>query len=270
MKGKDLPDWPDWCYCPLAAAYFIEADVAGKAGIPKSQIVPDIGNLGALATWRMNKTVYRFSPALLEALSKASIRQIPINVFYNMPAWCVYIEAGDCNWGIPDLKGWFAYFDWDLKKKESELRLTFDTGKGLVPYMINLSSSNLSDCLKDTMEESLEHLSFGQLTVVPRGDEYHKISKFITLYIAVLLYLCSVDPDVTPRNTRSPHPNYPYRSVKRFSVGYHPEILKDTPEIHQKPYIRKAHWHMYRVGPGRKGTALRWISPTMVGFNRPI
>lgn len=270
VKGKDIPDWPDWCYCPLSVAYSIEADVARRANIPKSQIVPDIGNLGALAAWRMNKTVYRFSPVLLDALSKSNIKQIPVNALYNMPSWCVYIDVGNFDWGIPNLRGWFAYLDWDIKKEEPELRFTFDTDKGLVPCMINLSNPYLSGCLEDTIKESLGHLSLRQMIIVPQREEFHHFSKFISLYLAALLYLCSVDPDVTPKNTRSPHPNYPYRTIMRLKVGFHPEIPKNSTEIHQKPYIRKAHWHMYRVGPGRKGTALRWINPTMVGFNKPI
>lgn len=23
IRGKDLPDWPEWCFCPLAGAYAV-------------------------------------------------------------------------------------------------------------------------------------------------------------------------------------------------------------------------------------------------------
>lgn len=32
-----------------------------------------------------------------------------------------------------------------------------------------------------------------------------------------------------------------------------------------RPHTRKAHWHHYWVGKGRKELVLRWIAPTVVG-----
>lgn len=31
MRGSDLPDWPSWCHCPMAAAYSI---VSGGGVVP--------------------------------------------------------------------------------------------------------------------------------------------------------------------------------------------------------------------------------------------
>ena len=34
------------------------------------------------------------------------------------------------------------------------------------------------------------------------------------------------------------------------------------------PHLRRAHWHTYRVGPGRMESRLRWLSPTLVGHKK--
>ena len=31
-----------------------------------------------------------------------------------------------------------------------------------------------------------------------------------------------------------------------------------------RPHIRRAHWHHYWTGPGRKSLEVRWIQPTLV------
>jgi hypothetical protein len=36
-----------------------------------------------------------------------------------------------------------------------------------------------------------------------------------------------------------------------------------------RPHIRRAHWHSYRVGPGRAETILRWLAPIAVNVDDP-
>lgn len=45
-----LPDWPEWCYCPMAGAYAIISG-GGSNRVPSDQI-GDVARLAALAAWR--------------------------------------------------------------------------------------------------------------------------------------------------------------------------------------------------------------------------
>jgi len=34
-------------------------------------------------------------------------------------------------------------------------------------------------------------------------------------------------------------------------------------------HVRRAHWHTFRVGPGRTGSKVRWVAPTVVNWSGP-
>lgn len=89
-RGKDIEQWPDWCFLPLGGAYAIVDDESRR-----KHEFPDFGDisrLGALAAWRVTQGIYRFDPAVYEAVRNTAIeRNIPCDVVYHMPEWCIYI-----------------------------------------------------------------------------------------------------------------------------------------------------------------------------------
>ena len=62
---KELGNWPDWCFLPLAGTYAI----VSKGKTPPNQ-AHHIGILGALAAWRVTQGIYRFDPTTFDALWK--------------------------------------------------------------------------------------------------------------------------------------------------------------------------------------------------------
>lgn len=60
-RGKDLPDWPDYVYAPMAAWYAAVSAEAGVSRLPLDR-VHDVGLLSALGAWRMTTGIYRFDP----------------------------------------------------------------------------------------------------------------------------------------------------------------------------------------------------------------
>jgi hypothetical protein len=184
-----------------------------------------------------------------------------------MPAWCVYIDAPGCEWGLPDgTLGFFAYLDSNSHNGHPELRITYYAGGGLVSQAINLTHDSLLDCLWDTIAEGVVNLPAGKLVPIPSNAEMFAALPIYSRPIAPLLYLCSDDPDIDPAPTRAPHPLYPYRSTIRYKVGYFSAPALNGDHASPHPHIRRAHWHLYRVGPGRSGERIRWIGPTPVGF----
>ena len=93
---KELGDWPDWCFLPLAGTYAIVSK--GKTLQSPNQ-AHHIGILGALAAWRVTQGIYRFDPTTFDALWKTPVTgDIPTEVLFHLPEWCVYIPTPDQTW----------------------------------------------------------------------------------------------------------------------------------------------------------------------------
>lgn len=105
-----------------------------------------------------------------------------------------------------------------------------------------------------------------------------------------LLYLCSENAEIrenaVTKNTYRPSNRVrnKFSEIRKMDCGFvygsevrkhrkvHEEQQKErksretTPIRHaMRPHTRKAHWHHYWVGKGRKELVLRWIAPTVVG-----
>jgi hypothetical protein len=134
---------------------------------------------------------------------------------------------------------------------------------------MHLSHANIDDCLRDTIDEILKQNRSGNLFPVSGAKEIQSAARSFSKFIAVLLYLCSDDSDITPQELRAPYPQYPYHSVQIYQVGvkigdvlkFASEGIRNSPRAH----IRHCHWHLYRVGPGRKGVRIKWLNSFLVG-----
>ena len=96
---RELGDWPDWCFLPLAGIYAIVSK--GKTLQSPNQ-AHYIGILRALAAWRVSQGIYRFDPTTYDALWKTTVTgDIPTDVLFHLPEWCVYIPTPDQTWQEP-------------------------------------------------------------------------------------------------------------------------------------------------------------------------
>lgn len=112
--------------------------------------------------------------------------------------------------------------------------------------------------------------------------EFDDERQFIINALLFAAYVSSEQPDVTENEAQKtiyrPSPKAKYSSVRKWNVGvrYTTERKKQRDETlpvrtekgrrSPRPHIRKAHWQIYRVGPGRKEQKVLWIAPTMVGI----
>jgi hypothetical protein len=109
---KELRDWPNWCFLPLAGTYAIVSK--GKTVQSPNQ-AHHIGILGALATWRVTQGIYRFDPTTFDALWNTPVSgDIPTEVLFHLPEWCVYIPTPDQTWQGATLNGFFAHLESDI------------------------------------------------------------------------------------------------------------------------------------------------------------
>lgn len=170
-KGSaSLEDWEDWCYLPLAASYAIASNEAAKQNVPANVFAIDIGNLGAILSWRIGKGVYQFDSELLESLWTTPLDgDIPSELLYQLPEWCCYIDLKGFDKSPCD--GFFVYLEDDMNTHDHELRLSmvFD-GEFLYTVPIHIRKSGIAAGLKETMMTSIANMPQNRLGEAEKAE----------------------------------------------------------------------------------------------------
>lgn len=296
-RGKDLPDWPSWCWCPLSASYAIVGKRFKDSRVPWEDIL-DVGVLGALAAWRMTQSIFRFDPDLFFALWDTPLTgKLPKELLYRLPEWCVYIEAPPGHkMGRGLLLGWFAFLEWDVQTGRTELRFVFDLDTGLIPFVIHLTEKTLSQCIEKALEESNKQAELvGKEQFAENEDTIKTVAASLAPLFSVTLYLCSVSSDISDLQGKREKPGNPKPLKTKKGLRIFPADRQTTwlvghrvgaalrrgnigagggasePEGHagKRPHIRRAHWHSFWVGPKkepkRRRLIVKWLHPILIG-----
>ena len=288
-RGRSLPDWPQWCHCPMAAAYSVVSDCSDRR--LSSEEAGSISVVAALAAWRPTQGIYRFAPEVLEELWRTDLSgEIPAEHLTRLPEWCVYIETPGRTWLDRTLHGYWAHLEWDAGDEHVELRLLLDLDSGLAGIPIHLGPGrDLSRGLQDTVAEAAVNAQRQWQTVSQLSrEEMAAAAESLAPLVSVLLYLCADDAEMRPTRGRG-HVTPVMRRGREGSL-YMPAAK--APEVWETAYtlgarlreaasaegtgggsvrghIRRAHWHTYRIGEGRKATRLRWLHPIAVNLETP-
>lgn len=283
-KGKGLPSWPDWCFLPMAGWYaIVSADAGMQRLTPK--LVPDVARLGAIGTWRYSQGIYRFDPDLFSALVDTELSgDIPVDVLYRLPEFCIYIETAGLKYLDLDLHGFWCHLESDVNNGQAELRLLLDTETALQPVPLHLGDWSILEAIQRADMESLKHapallgLPLGQRE---RADQLQPL-------LSLVLYLCSDEPEVDDQRQPGAGPHRPSLTKTRNGFRLFPP---DRPRIWTvgaetgvklrefnrsskpeggyavRPHIRRPHWHGYWIGPkqGERRFSYRWIPAILVG-----
>lgn len=97
-RGKDLPDWPAWCFLPFAGWYAITCELLDKEPLSPDDM-PLMQTLAALGAWRPSQDVFTFDTTIYEAVADTDLSgNIPCDVALRLPVWCAYLElqGGQC------------------------------------------------------------------------------------------------------------------------------------------------------------------------------
>lgn len=285
-RGKDLPDWPEWCYLPLAGWYAI---VSAATGVDRIDLrdISAVGRLAALGTWRMTQSIYRFDPDLLAALVSTPVEgDLPAELFYRLPEWCVYIETPGQQWNAIPLYGFFAHMEWDVNTGRDELRLVLDAEDALHPIPIHIGQWPLAEAMQRAVVEAKRQAVYDGSTAMAASLP-PTLDFQIEPLISVLLYLCSENVEIGP-GTDYPHNPEPKRTKKgwrlfasdktrTWDVGVRTGAALrqgrtaahdgDGTHASPRPHWRRAHWHIYRIGPGRTERQLKWLPPIPVNID---
>lgn len=286
MRGRELPDWPDWCWMPVAGAYA----VVSQGGDIPPELVPDVGVLHALASWRLSKGIYRFDPELYEAIASTPLeREIPADVLLRLPEWCVYVEAREPD--RPELRGFWACLEADANDGSRELCLVWDLETRPLCLPVHLvPGGTVAECLTDTVEASLVHAPPTSAETLDQArQDAAATAPFVARLINLVLYLCADAPDLDrepvraqPTKTKQGRRWFPADKPQVFEVGTRTarwlrearakaEASDPGTGAHVAPHVRRAHWHGFWTGPRDKPEArrfsVRWLPQIPVGFS---
>ncbi|EFC80885.1 hypothetical protein [Parafrankia sp. EUN1f] len=139
MAGKrgvpPLPEWPEWCWLPMAAA-------ASAATHPE-----DIARLAAVSTWWLDRAVIEVDEDLASRHIPAPDRDIRIDrerLLTGLPSWCPYVLVPEPPTAAPAgfwPCGFFVHTEWDAARGGApELRILADidgTWDGLVAVPVH-------------------------------------------------------------------------------------------------------------------------------------
>lgn len=291
---ENFVDWPEWCYFPVS---HYRATLAALAGIPPQQSVPDdivIDSLisAAVGTWRVTQGIYRFDPDIYEAIKSTRLKgNLPCEIFYRLPEWCVYIETPGFQTKMGQHHGAFVYLGYNINLQITELRILVDSEPKLIPIVLYIGNYSVLDALKNPMLHLLSHLRrLGVsekeylLTLRDSEEDIAKFQPIIEPIISLILYLCAQNAEYAQNKPIKPLPTKTKNGL-RFFPPHKPTIWEmgvrlgtairqyRTEASHSYrgkrgspcPHIRRAHWHSYPIGKKSDGalrkTELKWLLP---------
>ena len=215
-RGKDLPMWPDWCFAPMAAWYSIVSADNNRTSLDL-QLIGDVSRLAVFGAWRLTQGIYRFDPVLYDAIIGTSVNgNLPCEVLYRLPEWCVYIETPDLMWGDSPLHGFFSYLEWDANTERHELRLLLDSENRFVSIPLHLGDWSLDDAVERMHREA--HYQ-GMLSGIPKGYlPTIELAPLLQPLISLLLYLCSINAEIGDgsRAPKIPEPKHTKKGWRLF------------------------------------------------------
>ncbi len=297
-----LPDWPTWCYLPIAGGYAI-ASRGGHLPIGRAEH-PSI--LAALAAWRMTLGVYWIDPALFDALTDTAIEgEIPSDPLYRMPEWCIYIETPGLELGEAPIRGVWAHMEWDANHGPDELRLLLDMVDDvsrpfghLVPIPVILGGGGIVGALERLAVSAQKNAArFGAPTA--RSDPQRYVS-LVSAIVSLVLYIGTQASEITGRRGTPGNPVpvrtrrdgwrlFPADGLRTWDVGVRiGAALRAAYQAEQtgsggthegpRPHVRRAHWHGFRSGPRKRPDGseiptaerrldLRWLPPIAVNLD---
>lgn len=332
-RGKSIPEWPKIYFAPVEgwAIYYHSRKEAKaiKDEIERDNWVAEqILLYSAICPWRYTQGIYRFAPSFGKALCESSLKgEIPCEVLLRLPQWSIYVEMPSIRFRDTTIIGFWAHLqNADKTLEKAELALLLNTvndemSQALVPVVFPLEPVTLEELMRKRLEnwltnplsqEDSEALGIRK-DVFAACFSHEEVRKAFYQYyaqafqpiFAMLLYLCTTEPDIVskrqpglkPTNNYGRHLNkgfrlFPAEGPHIWLVGQsmendmaqHYRVVNTsiiTPQAGKKrevrSHVRSAHWHGYWKGhrPKLNEKDMRefifhWIPPLLVRGSRDI
>lgn len=286
-RGKGLPKWPAWCFLPMAGWYAIVCD-GNKISMLGPDLVGDVSKLAAIGTWRYSQGIYRVDSDLLNALTDTTVKgELPSEVLYRLPEWCLYFETPGQQWLDDKLYGFWVHLEWDANTERSELRFLLDCDSDLIPVPLHMGNWTVTEAVDRAVSEAAKHAAILKSKLGEGLVE--KMSEQINPLVSIVLYICSEEPEIDndrepgtsparphPKKTKQGWKLFPPDKPKFWSVGN--EIGKKLREASvgeensgaRRAHMRRGHWHGYWTGPldSKRKFIYKWLHPMVVSGSK--
>lgn len=288
MELKQGMQWSDRCILPIAAGM----SVAGEIG---KDMAADGYKISALYAWRKYKEIYSFDEELADLLEDQADTEmdIPIDILYQLPYPCIYIQYKKC--------GFFAYFEHDVQNGQFEFRMWYMEPENDVSFPLILhieEQCTIDESINKTYAEAKKRTTPDMDFFLDQGGDM--IKKRAAKLLQFVLYICASnsekeeDPEqkkVTRRTDESEKkPKDVFREIRKWDVGYrigsqirrmkandhdqseNADQSEATVRAYQKgskkaPHARRGHWHHYWIGKretDERKLILKWVAPIFI------
>lgn len=167
-RGKDLPDWPAWCFLPFAGWYAITCELLDKEPLSPDDM-PLMQTLAALGAWRPSQDAFTFDTTIYEAVADTDLSEnIPCDVALRLPVWCAYLELQGNN-----APGVFVHLEEDANDGRKEMRFLFHWASGeqrAIP--LHLGNFSLEESIARMMTEAKRNAP--EIKLIPFDAEMQK------------------------------------------------------------------------------------------------
>lgn len=331
-RGNKLPDWPKIYFAPFEAwsCYFMAHPQAQtlKEGEERDEwIALQTIIFSSLCPWRYTQGIYRYEPSFAKAICESSLEgEIPSEILLRLPQWSIYVETPKYRYGNLTVLGFWVHLqNTDQTYEKTELSFLFncvsdDGEQKLKAFLLPIEHMSLRDLLKqkfaNAFEERVSKQVTNQLGCNPddwmdyfsseeaRNLFYDYTASLVKPAIAMLLYLCTTEPDIVSNRQPGAKPtnNFGKRLKNKFrlfpadgphiwrvgqsmeeDLAQHYHVLHtETPDSplagkrrSVRSHVRSAHWHGYWRGKHPKDFEkdmrefiFHWIPPLIVRGSR--
>lgn len=297
-RATEFPNWSNWCYAPMGAWYAIVSEQHQAQKLTTVKQIADIATMAALGAWRVTQGIYRFDPALYDAIVETKISgDLPSEVLYRLPEWCVYIETPGLKWIDKDCLGVFVHLEEDSGSGQCELRFVFDCEGVVGNIPLHIGNWSLDESLRRmsirSKQNAVEYEQATGIAITYDHEEHLNIaSQCLEPFVSLVLYLCSQNAEIGD-GVRQPAYPQPQKTKKGFRIfapdkpttwnvglrigsalrrAYHEEQTHlggthSTP----RPHIRRAHWHAFWSGSRKeeenRKRQIKWLAPIAVNVD---
>lgn len=298
--------WPSWCYLPnvLIESWmqvrqdlkqpFFQSLTDRYDASPRTDQLGFVPMLAALlCRWRLGKGVYRIHPRMLTALRDTDLSaDIPVAGLYHLPEWAILVETPQFSFLDQPIGGFAAYLNSNFPlRPDPELVLhLFQPG----PYRVGDFPAYTRSFL--LTEDTLGTCFSASLAKMTASEVEQTGWCALAPFLSVLLYLCSANREIegmmgqpfqppAPRIQQTQHGlrAHPADRIQTWQVAWRIGAALETaaPQGQPtsplgsptgrtlKPHLRRAHWHLFWVGPQRSKPRIRWLPPIPINVSHP-
>ena len=299
-------DWPPYTYLPrnlLNSWLMRQCEWTQSADV--MDLMMPVAQIGAaLIGFDAAPVVARFDPDIAEAVMATPITgDLPVELLHRLPAWTVAIPMP---WMSDDFVA-FVTVDAATTSLDGvaigdagldQLLIMFVSTDVIAPVAIELGAGSIAEQLArntlvgnpDAGPTRLEPISLEQGSEKLGVDM--PVTRLLEQTVALILYLCSEEPDITavpttvtiapnrPRTGSAPRPaevldvGYRIGAALRTASSGTREVSGDGDVGVRRrpiPHLRRAHFHLYWYGPRNDPAAripkIRWVAPTPVNLD---